>query len=228
MVQQLALDIELPIHHTLQNFQEGPNQIIIRYLQHFLQNGQDRQVYLWGSEGAGKTHLLQASCHELVKQGLQVSYVPLAYYKDFSPQLLLGAEQLDLLCLDDIQMIASQSSWEEEIFHCYNRLQQCNSRLMIAADVPPQQLSFALADLKSRLTAGTIFHLQTLTDEQKLAALQNQAKVRGLELSSEVGQFLLAHCPRNMHQLFDILERLDKASLAAQRKLTIPFVKEII
>lgn len=101
-------------------------------------------------------------------------------------------------------------------------------RLLVSANMPPKQLSCVLPDLASRLSWGLVFQVQGLADTQKLSALQLRSQRRGLTLSDEVGKFLLHNYPRDMLQLFAILEKLDQASLAEQRRLTVPFVKKIL
>ena len=100
--------------------------------------------------------------------------------------------------------------------------------MIVAGDIAPKALPIKLADLQSRLSWGPVFHLQELNDENKIAALQLRAKTRGFELTEEVGLFLIRRSARDMPSLFALLERLDEASLAKHRKLTIPFVRELI
>ncbi|MER2890704.1 DnaA inactivator Hda, partial [Escherichia coli] len=102
------------------------------------------------------------------------------------------------------------------------------TRLLITGDRPPRQLNLGLPDLASRLDWGQIYKLQPLSDEDKLQALQLRAKQRGFELPEDVGRFLLKRLDREMRTLFDTLDQLDRASITAQRKLTIPFVKDIL
>jgi DnaA family protein len=97
-----------------------------------------------------------------------------------------------------------------------------------AANVVPTALGLQLPDLLSRLMNGVILQIQTLTDAEKLAALQLRANMRGFELPLEVGQFLLQRWPRNLSVLFAALEKLDHLSLVEQRRLTIPFVKQAL
>ena len=85
-----------------------------------------------------------------------------------------------------------------------------------------------LADLKSRLAWDQVFHLQTLNDEQALQSLVHRASTRGFDLPEEVGEYLIKRVRRDMHNLFSTLDRLDRASLVAKKKLTIPFVKELL
>ena len=121
-----------------------------------------------------------------------------------------------------------QPEWEEALFHAFNRLRDAGKQLLIAADAPPRKLPIKLPDLQSRLSLALIFQLHELSDDEKLRALQLRASRRGLRLSDDVGRFILARSVRSMTVLFDTLEQLDTASLQAQRKLTIPFLKEAL
>ena len=126
-------------------------------------------------------------------------------------------------------MRGGDEPWEMAIFNLYNRiLESGKTRLLITGDRPPRQLNLGLPDLASRLDWGQIYKLQPLSDEDKLQALQLRARQRGFELPEDVGRFLLKRTDREMRTLFDTLDQLDRASITAQRKLTIPFVKDIL
>ncbi|CAM4183293.1 DnaA inactivator Hda [Serratia silvae] len=173
--------------------------------------------------------MLHAACAELSQCGEAVGYVPLDKRAYFVPEVLDGMEQLALVCIDNIECIAGDEEWEMAIFNLYNRiLETGRTRLFITGDRPPRQLNLHLPDLASRLDWGQIYKLQPLSDEEKLQALQLRAKLRGFELPEDVGRFLLKRLDREMRTLFMTLDQLDRASITAQRKLTIPFVKEIL
>jgi DnaA family protein len=227
---QLPLSLKLRDDATFNNFYPGENQTLIECLHAILQStlSSDFYFYCYGSQSTGKTHLLQACCNCYTQQGKDSMYLPLADYESLAPEMLEGTEYLALLCLDNVEKIAKQSAWEEALFHCYNRIQQSGTRLIIAGISPPQQLEFALPDLHSRISAGVSFQLKALSDENKIEVLCLRAKLRGLELTPEIAQYLLQHYPRDLHALFEVLEKLDQASLAAQRKLTLPFVRDIL
>lgn len=154
-------------------------------------------------------------------------YLPLAELAEHGPQLLDNVEFCDLLCLDDIQAVAGQRHWEEALFHAFNRLRDAGKQLLIAANAAPRELGVELPDLQSRLSLALVFQLHELSDDDKLRALQLRASRRGLRLPDDVGRFILARSVRSMTVLFDTLEQLDHASLQAQRKLTIPFLKKL-
>ncbi len=146
----------------------------------------------------------------------------------YGPQLLDNLEQCDLVCIDEVDLVAGHPTWEEALFHLFNRLRDAGRRLLLSASAPPREVPIKLPDLKSRLTLALVFQLHGLSDEDKLRALQLRASRRGLHLTDEVGRFILTRGSRSMNSLFDLLEQLDHASLQAQRKLTIPFLKETL
>jgi DnaA family protein len=143
-------------------------------------------------------------------------------------EILSGLESLALVCIDDLQVIAGLAEWEEAIFHLYNRIYDNGGSIMIAAKDLPKAIHLSLPDLVSRLSWGMVYQLQPLADMEKLAILTKRANHRGISLSEEVGKYILTHCHRHMGALFAALDTLDKASLSAQRRLTIPFIKEVL
>ncbi|MCW8829534.1 MAG: DnaA regulatory inactivator Hda [Gammaproteobacteria bacterium] len=221
---QLPLRIGLRDGATFANFFPGQNAPVC----HTLQQGREPFVYLWGGVGSGKSHLLQAACHAVSEQGGTAIYLPLAEPEGLLPQMLEGMEQMSLVCVDDLQAIAGDQEWEQALFHLYNRLRDGGNRLIAAADAPPASLGLGLVDLLSRFGWGPVYQLQPPGDEEKSAALRLRAANRGMEMPPEVAAYLMSRAPRDMHALFALLERLDEISLAAQRKLTIPFVRELI
>ena len=228
MLTQLILPIQPPDACCFENFYIGQNTILLNCLRHFSQKIGESYIYIWGNPGAGCTHLLQACCHAAQQQGFSVVYLPLNTLKNNSSEILRGLESVDMVCIDELDSLADDSSWQESLFHFYNRLQEQSRFLLIAAKHSPQQLNFSLPDLISRLSSGVLFQVRELNDTERLIALQQRADLRGLEFSEEVGQFLLHRLPRHSQALFSALEQLDKASLSLQRKLTIPLVKTIL
>ena len=142
--------------------------------------------------------------------------------------MLEGLERADLVCLDDVDALAGAQEWEQAVFALYNGLREHGGRLLAAGPVPPAALPLELEDLRTRLAWGLVYQLQPLDDEDKLRGLQQRARERGLELPDAVARYLLQRCRRDMASLLHCLDELDRASLAAQRRLTIPFVKEVM
>jgi DnaA family protein len=218
---QLPLQIKLSDTATFENFFAAGNQELVA----LLKQGTEPSVYIWSTEPAGKTHLLQAACNAPRNNPI---YLPLGEFEQYSPAILEGLEQFNIICLDDVQSIAGNAVWEEALFDLYNRAREAGSHLVVSGCATPAKLSIQLADLVSRLNWGPVFHLHSLTDEQKMLALQMRADLRGFSIPDEVARYLINHYPRDMRSLFNMLDSLDDATLQAQRKLTIPFVKQYL
>lgn len=228
MAEQLTLaGIRLQDNMTFENYYQMGNVHICNFLQQIFQNNEN-YVYLWGKLGAGCSHLLQACCHLANAQDKLSMYLPLSEFPIASPDLFEDLEQMDLIAIDDIECIVGNKILEESLFHLFNRLKQANKILLIAGKQAPRELGITLPDLLSRLTWGVIFKVEPLSDEDKAQALQLRAKHRGMLLAADVAHYLLRRYSRDAADLFAALDKLDIASLAEQRKLTIPFVKEVL
>jgi DnaA family protein len=228
---QLPLGVRLRDDATFANFYPGANAAALGYVERLCEpeaGWSDSLIYLWGSEGVGRSHLLQAACLRLRQEGVSAVYLPLGELIQDGPYLLDDLEQFELICLDDIDSAAGNKIWEEALFHLFNRLRDAGRRLLLSGSAAPRKSPIKLADLKSRLMLALIFQMHKLSDEDKLRALQLRASRRGLHLTDDVGRFILTRGVRSTSALFALLDRLDQASLQAQRKLTIPFIKETL
>ena len=225
---QLPLGVGLRDDATFANFHPGPNATLVACLKRQLEAAGEPFVYIWGGDGVGRSHLLQAACHAASDQDRRSLYLPLEELGHFPPLMLEEVERLDLVAIDDLDRVVGRKRWEEALFHAFNRLRDGGRRLVVAASAPPRQLSVQLPDLASRLTWGMTFQVPGLDDQGRLEALQLRARGRGMQLSDEVARYILHRGPRHLESMFEVLETLDRASLSAQRKLTIPFVKQAL
>jgi len=183
-------------------------------------------VYLWGDHASGKSHLLLATTEKASKNTL---YLPLAdLVQSASPEVLQSVEHLDLLCIDNLEAIANHRDWQEALFHCFNRLQGSGCKLLVAATHNPAAIELTLPDLRSRMATALIYQLESLDDSQKQQALILQAQSRGLDLPEEVASYVLRHHSRDMQVLMVLLQELDKASMVEKRRLTIPFIRQVL
>lgn len=226
---QLPLSLHLRDDAIFDNFVVGDNAQLIHHLK-LLSAGNrlERYIYCYGPAGVGRSHLLQACCHAQSTQQKPVFYLPLCHVDELSPDILDGLEHFSLVCIDDVNAVMGKPSWEEALFHFFNRARDNHVGLLISANMSPKQLACRLPDLQTRLASGLVIEIQPLTDPAKKVALQMRAANRGMTMSDEVTHFLLRHYSRNMRDLFVVLDQLDHASLVAKRKLTIPFVKAVL
>ncbi len=225
MSQQLALAVKLRTGTTFRNFLKGYNEATVLALQAVAHNRGEQFIFLCGPKSSGRSHLLQACCQ--AQHETQAFYLSLAE-PNLEPCVLHELEAFSLVCLDDIDAVLGKKLWEEALLHFYNESRANQHRLIVASEVLPQHAHCVFADLRSRLQWGLTLQLKLLTDEQKIVALQMHAQERGLFLDNETAQYLLRHTSRDMQQLMQSLVKLDEASLAEKRRLTIPFVKQVL
>jgi DnaA-homolog protein len=222
---QLALDVCLRDEFTLENFYSSQNEAIASFIQKMPTSLDLNSLYLWGKEASGKTHLLIAACQLFKKNNLSAAYLPLVDHQQFSTDFLENLENLDLLCIDDLEIIIGNQKWEEAIFHCFNRLNMAQKKIIITAKNDPATFNFILPDLKSRLLGSLVLNVHELDKEQKIAAVDLRAKILGLPLSNAAIRFLLTYSNNDLYVLFSTLKYLDQASLLAKSKLSLPFIK---
>ncbi len=232
-VSQLTLSVQLPDDETFASFQSESNQMVVQQVTHFLDhigdvNKQVHSLYLFGLTGVGKSHLLHASCAYADTLGVTSLCLSFSELTQLSVDVLEGLENIDLVCLDDIQLIAGNKKWQQGVFDLYNRMVEQNKCLIITGDQSVAQLNISLPDLVSRLGWGLTEQLKPLTDTEKSFALQYRAQQRGLFISDDVASFLINRLSRDMGSLLAALEQLDQASIREQRRITIPFIKDVL
>ncbi|MDP1774177.1 MAG: DnaA regulatory inactivator Hda [Methylobacter sp.] len=228
MAQQLPLHFEFRANQTFNDFFPGSNQEIVAHLQQCVAGVGEQQIFLWGKSGQGKTHLLQACCHQAQNQNLSSFYFDLANRKLPDPLMLDGLDQCDVVCFDNIEPIAGNAAWELAFFNFFNQQRERCHKLIVSASSAPNDIAIQLPDLRTRLNWGLTLKIQPLTDSDRISALIFKADQMGFEIAPQAGRFLLTHYDRDLASLWALLEKLDRASLAAKRKLTLPFLKQIL
>jgi DnaA family protein len=223
-MEQLPLRVRLRDYARLANFVPGDNHQALRSLEPA--SDAPRVVWLWGRSGSGKTHLLQAACAVAGERGEAAAYCDLVAAP--SPAVLDGCDALDLVCLDGLEAVAADADWNRAIFRLHTLLHDGHGRLLLASTAPPASLAFTLPDLRSRLLAAAVHQLTPLDEGGQCEALRRRAAAQGLELSEDAALFLVHRVPRDMHSLLHVLDQLDQASLVAQRRLTIPFLRDAL
>lgn len=220
---QLALDFPVEDALSFDTFVVEPwNRELVATLAKLAEA--EQFYYLWGQPGSGRTHLLQALCNDCESS----VYVPLKKLGEHGPQVLEGLEQIDLVCVDDLDCLSGQTAWQEALFRLFNDIREKGGRLITTACQTPRQLPVELQDLRSRLSWGTIYQLHGLSDAGKAEALRIRAALRGIEMSPEILNYILLRSNRDMQALLHVLETLDQLSLVEKRKVTIPFIRQIM
>lgn len=225
---QLSLPVRLDDSATLENYyvtSNSPNESVLQSLK----TADAQSLYLWGSEGAGVTHLLQGLCHQADKLNQTSIYIPLSDVSEEFPALVLeGLENMDQVCLDELDSVVDSKDWSEQLFHLFNKAMSSRCRLAFGATMSPMHLNSPLADLQSRLSSLLVHRVDRLSDEEMNQALIFRARRRGMDMPESVAEYLVTRFSRKLSDQFSALDALDAASLIEKRKLTIPFVKSTL
>lgn len=228
MAEQLAVQFEHKEYWGFENFYPGHNLEAVNQLKSCVTGNGDQQIWLWGAKGLGKSHLLQACCNLAQQLSKKVFYYSFSTPNVASVELLNDLEVYEIVCFDDLENICSNKEWELGFFNFYNRQRDLNHKMIFSSRYSPQQLNIDLPDLKTRLNWGLSIKLHELSDDESIKAFTYRANQMGFEIDDKIGRFLLSHYARNLTALWNLLEQLDKATLSAKRKLTLPFLKEIL
>jgi len=221
---QLALPLSLADHAVFASFWPAGNEPAVAYLESLVATGEEPGCYLFGPPAAGKSHLLQAAC---AAAGDRAFFLPLATL-DAGPGILEGVATRPLVCVDDVDRVAENAAWERALFSLWNELTDAGGTLIASASASVREAGFALADLESRLAQLSAFRLRPLAEQDRATALKLRARHRGLELPDDTARYLLTRSRRDMASLYALLDRLDAEALRAQRRLTVPFVRQVL
>ena len=224
-MQQLPLGVRLRDRATFESFLPGANAVALAALQSVAAGRHAGLVWVAGSGGSGRSHLLQAVC---AAAGHRAAYLPLRQLRAMGPESLAGWQASQILCVDDVDAVLGTMAWERALFALHRDAEERGAALVMSAALPPQHLKFTLADLASRCAAGLILTLTPLDEAQQREALRLRASLRGLELPEETALYLQRRLPRDMETLYGLLDTLDAAALQAQRRLTVPFIREVL
>ena len=221
---QLALRFPLRPRSRLEDFETGNNAELVARLSRLGQGAGFRGCFLHGAPGSGRTHLLQAACQQATGSAI---YLPLRE-TSVTPDLLEGLEVLSLVALDDVDTWLGDDGREAALLALYQGLHGAGAVLLASARRPPAELSFRYRDLASRLAGLPTYAVRELDDAGKARVLSAVAHQRGLVLAPAVLDFWLARSGRALTTLLEELDRLDEAALAAQRRVTVPLLKEVL
>ena len=226
---QLPLRFVLSRGRRFGNFETAPaNAELVDAVRRFATGGAPGRVLIVGDAGSGKSHLLEAASAEASAGGDAVAFAPMRDWSSQDVDAVRGLGRSALVCIDDVDAVAGHRAWEEALLALVEETASWRARVLVSAGAMPSGIPFALADLRSRLSAATPYRLRELDDAGRAKALRRHASARGIELPDDVVGYVLARHRRDMPSLVALLDRLDYHSMARQRRLTVPFVRGLI
>jgi DnaA-homolog protein len=227
-VKQLPLAMRLRERAVFDSFVAGANLAAVEQLRALARGASAGVYWLSGAQGVGKTHLLQATCAMARSAGADTAYLPLSQLVALGPETLEGWHSSRVVALDDLAAIAGRRDWEQGLFRLYREAEERGAALLASAAAPPLLLNFSLPDLGSRFAAATLLPLRALDESEQRQALRLRARARGLELPEETALYLQRRFRRDLATLYELLDAIDEAALQAQRRLTVPFIRQVL
>nr|VFK54899.1 MAG: regulatory inactivation of DnaA Hda protein [Candidatus Kentron sp. TUN]VFK60665.1 MAG: regulatory inactivation of DnaA Hda protein [Candidatus Kentron sp. TUN] len=227
-LKQIPLPLGIRSRPSLTNFIAGPNREAWEAVNSIASGTGERVVYLWGAEGTGKSHLLEAGYQKIIQQNQEAEYLSCRASISIRPSTIRETRKIDLICIDDIDTQVGNRDREETLFHAYNLAEANGTRLLVAGKQNPAGADFSLPDLGSRFAAGLVLRLHPLDDDGRRMAIKCRAEEWGFTFPDRVIAFLLRRYQRDMHSLFVLLEEIDQATLVKKRPVTIPFVRDLL
>lgn len=226
-VPQLPLALHYPQDERLETFIGAPDGALAQ-LRAIAVGSSPDWVYLEGAAGTGKTHQALAMCSNAEQAGRTPTYVPLSAVVGRVRAVLEGLEQRDLVVLDGLDAVAGGRDDEVALFDFHNRARAAGTAVMYTAQAAPAELGLVLPDLRSRLGQCVRVVLQALDEEGRAAVLRDRALRRGLSIDEASIEWLLSHSGRELGGLITLMDWLDRESLAAKRRITVPFLRQVL
>ncbi|WHZ20869.1 MAG: DnaA regulatory inactivator Hda [Rhodanobacteraceae bacterium] len=227
MNRQFPLDLRWPPHQRLDAFWPGANVPALQGVSD-VANGDHAWLYLHGATGTGKSHLLIGACRAAIEANRPARYVSLAELPAPRGEAIAAIAGGELVAVDDVQAVAGDRDAERALFDLYNRVKAASACMLFAGNASPAELGITLPDLVSRLSMCTQYALRPLDDAGRRAMLRLLAGRMGLRLDDDVLDWWFARQPRDPASLVALLQQIDRAALAAQRRVTIPFLRELL
>jgi DnaA family protein len=223
---QLPLALRYPPDQRLETYVGAPEGLLAQL--RALAAGEGEWLYLAGPAGAGKTHLALAACAAAESAGRRAAYLPLKSAAGRLRDALDALDEAALVALDGVDAIAGRRDDEVALFDFHNRARGAGTGLLYVAQAAPDALPLVLPDLRSRLAQCARVVLSPPGEARRRAVLEERAQRRGLVLEPAALDWLLRRAGRDLGGLTALLDRLDKASLAAQRRITVPFLRQVL
>lgn len=226
-IPQLPLALRYPPEQRLDSYIDAPAGALPLLDALATRPGAD-WLYLAGPSGSGKTHLALATCAAAEAAGRPAGYLPLASARGQLAAALDGLEHAAVVALDGLEAVAGVREDEVALFDFHNRARSAGTGVLYTAAAMPDALGLGLPDLRSRLSQCTRIGLHPLDDAGRAALLRDRAQRRGLVLEEAALEWMLTRTGREPAQLLALVDRLDRASLAAQRRVTVPFLRQVL
>ena len=227
---QLSLNIKLDDSVSLDKFIKcESNSNSIEFLKStVLENSVSNLYYIWGLEGVGKSYIMQALNREFINLNKKTLHLSLDDDRITSHEIFQNLDTLDVLLIEKIDRLPQDKDWELQIFSLINDALSGNTKIYLSSNLVSKELEIGLKDLRSRLSYFTAIEIPEITDEEKIEALYQSSKRKGISLDAKTIQYIISHTSRSLSDLLKLINDLDLYSLKKKRKVTPSLVRELL
>ena len=224
---QLALQIQINERASLNNFfVSKKNNKTIQILKNILL-GSDKgvQIFIDDLGSNGKSYLLQAICNDFSNSNNSSIYIPMQETINLDPSILEGVSELNLICIDDIDLINKRRDWEIALFNLINECYEKECFLLLSGSINKLE---AIPDLVSRIKKMETLRLEAINDDELLEATKAISKNLNIEISDKNMNYLINNSKRDIKTIFRTLSQLEKESLERKKSIGLNLIKEVI
>ena len=224
---QLALQIQINERASLDNFfvSKNNNQTIQILKNILLSSNKGAQIFIDDLGSNGKSYLLQAICNDFSNSNNSSIYIPMQETINFDPSILEGISELNLICIDDIDLINKRREWEIPFFNLINECYEKECFLILSGSINKLK---AIPDLISRIKKMETLRLEAINDDELLEATKAISKNLNIKISDKNMNYLINNSKRDIKTIFRILSQLEKVSLERKKSIGLNLIKEVI
>lgn len=224
---QLALQIQINERASLNNFFVSKNNSkTIQILKNILLDSNNGvQIFIDDLGSNGKSYLLQAICNDFSNSSNSSIYIPMQEAINLDPSILEGVSELNLICIDDVDLINKRREWELALFNLINECYEKDCFLLLSGSVNKLE---AIPDLVTRIKKMETLRLEAINDDELLEATQAISKNLNIEISDKNMNYLINNSKRDIKTIFRTLSQLEKESLERKKSIGLNLIKEVI
>ena len=224
---QLALQIQINERASLNNFFVSKNNIkTIQILKNIVLNSNNGvQIFIDDLGSNGKSYLLQAICNDFSNSNNSSIYIPMQEAINLDPSILDGVSELNLICIDDVDLINKRREWEIALFNLINECYEKECFLLLSGSINKLEV---ISDLVSRIKKMETLRLEAINDDELLEATQAISKNLNIEISDKNMNYLINNSKRDIKTIFRTLSQLERESLERKKSIGLNLIKEVI
>ena len=224
---QLALQIQINERASLNNFFVSKNNSkTIQILKNILLDSNNGvQIFIDDLGSNGKSYLLQAICNDFSNSSNSSIYIPMQEAINLDPSILEGVSELNLICIDDVDLINKRREWEIALFNLINECYEKECFLLLSGSINKLE---AIPDLVSRIKKMETLRLEAINDDELLEATKAISKNLNIEISDKNMNYLINNSKRDIKTIFRTLSQLEKESLERKKSIGLNLIKEVI